>query len=69
MARTQIKPEDYERLFNILHDHILVAGDEYSTTFLMDLMDSYRKGLSLDGYVWSDERIAALTIKPDEKAS
>ena len=31
-------------LFDILHDEVLISGDEHITMFLMDMMQAFREG-------------------------
>jgi hypothetical protein len=35
---------DLQSLYHILHDEILLRGNEHITMFLMDLKDAWRKG-------------------------
>lgn len=35
-------------MFEILHDEVLISGDEHLTMFLMDMMQVFREGKSLD---------------------
>ena len=36
--------QDLQSLYHILHDEILLRGNEHMTMFLMDLKDAWRKG-------------------------
>jgi len=31
-------------LFEILHDEVLISGDEHTTMFLMDMLEAFREG-------------------------
>lgn len=34
-------------LFEILHDEVLISGDEHTTMFLMDMMEAFREGKTI----------------------
>ena len=51
------KGKDAEYILGIVHDHILIAGDERMTMFYMDLLDAWRNGENLDRFKWTDERL------------
>lgn len=36
--------QDLQSLYHILHDEILLRGNEHMTIFLMDLKDAWRNG-------------------------
>lgn len=61
MASDNSKPfpkgADAEHILGIVHDHILIAGDERMTMFYMDLLDAWRNGENLDRFKWSMEKL------------
>ena len=42
--QTPMSVDDLQSLYHILHDEILLRGDEHMTIFLMNLKDAWRKG-------------------------
>jgi hypothetical protein len=61
MANDSVKPfpkgADAEYILGIVHDHIMIAGDEHMTMFYTDLLDAWRNGENLDRFKWSMERL------------
>ena len=45
-----VSAEKTKLMFDLLHDEVLISGDERTTMFLFDMMESFRKNKDLNAF-------------------
>ena len=43
-----VSAEKTKQMFDLLHDEVLISGDERTTMFLFNMMEAFRKNKDLD---------------------